>query len=1172
GSSSDGWSVGGGAHVSVGFGNFVNVYSGASYNYSSSESKGRSTLADINGDGIPDLVFLKKDTLCYRAGKGAPKGGDDTDSNRFGPIIKIKGAKEYSKGKSECHNLLVDAGAQFFFISGNACYSHNWQKNSNTIYLNDFNADGLIDIGYNGTVRFNHINSKGEVEFSTSSKETPCPIPGLSVEIDKAFVPDVEAEKEKMAGQFPLHDVVRVWRAPYTGHISIQYQIRLSDRSADGVICSIQQNDILISNTKKEVKPGGYVSGGVSCYVKEGDMFYFRVQSKENAIDDDVTWPIKIEYSRIDSDIKENENGSLLKYSTENDFLFCGVPDVPLQREGSVHVSAPFSKDVLSDNITLAVTKNVVRVSNGDTAVISTDLERRHLDAANVHKNEPMDIYLTVSKQDVEKGAYLSFRVESASQINWERVDWKPVVTYNDEPEPFMYVAPHFTMYNHHVKRASGVRYNGQATVAPRFIGKPKDSAKADMKVNFSLKDSNGRVYYSGSYTDGMTFQINTEKNVTLYGSFHTDRDAEVSQATFRLNGSEHEASVFSAYDTNNFGHLYRGWGQFAYRGEGAEKDSPIKEELLHFNSEPFANMVNGMDRKVKPEDIDSTVIDRQKMSSLPNVNDLKFFTMSFVPKENRYESIAKNSYVSAIGMASSRIGKQTLDVDVPAYPAPGPNGTPGSETACPHLTMSGEGNGFTGSASAIAQIGGGFCNTTSYTDQMLHDINGDGYPDWINRTKEGVKVQLTGSDGRLTNKRLNLGMTPSKSRSEAKNLSTGVSISSSTPNLVASIGNKGSMSNMTIQRVGGSSESNTKKGGDESNKGGMSLGISGDFGSNSLTSEGEFVDVNGDGLPDYMTPDGKVRYNVAGEFNSEPVEFTKVAQVFAEESKTAGAGVGVNVSICGKAMAGGGVSASKTSTYTKAEWRDINGDGLPDYVYKTDDGILVGFNTGTGLGEERNRADAINVSASVGRSASCNVAVPIPIVWVTLTPSTAGGTTKAVSSTNRTITDVDGDGYPDLVESRAHNQMRVRRSRIGNTNLLKTVTLPTGANIEIDYAPSAHSVDMPRAKRVMSKVEVKECGLKDTIIYSGGVYNRCERTFCGYDTVSVQTLDAEHSDTICRTVKTAYSNHSYYTRHLPLERTVLSSKGVKMESENYSYTLKGDSTYRGRGIFAALT
>ena len=1197
GSHSQGFSVGGGAHVGVGINSFINVYAGASYNYSQNVNDNKISLTDLNGDGLADLIFIQDGAICYRENithkisevelesdsENGATDNEEKEKSQFGETIKLKTTlKSFSSGKSETHTLLTDAGAQVFFVSGNACYSHNWQKNKTMVYLHDFNADGLIDIANNGIVHFNHIDSEGIPTFTTTSEPTHCPIMGLSVSIDSAFIPDVKAEKDSMTKKFPRHDIVKLWRAPYDGKISINAEISLIKNSADSVKFSIQHKDNLIYLDSTLTKDETTVSKSVK--VQEGDKIYFRLQSRFNAINDAINFTPSITYTSLQGKINEDENGSLKTYVSQDEFLYCGVPTIPLSKKGSIHIKAPFSKEVISDDICLIVRKTIVTnyqdVLNDtdiEPIIASSDIERRYLKASDIHNNEPMDIYLTVDDIDTNSGAYLSFIVESHSQIKWENITWKPIATYIGEEEPFIYVAPEFTMYNKHVKRAIPEDFDAQKAILDvDFSAKDIEGQEitAD-KVNFSLKDKDGNVYFSAPISSLPT-EINIPNSNTFYGTFHVKKEiSSYNSASYLINGTTIEAAIYSTFDDNKFGHLYRGWGQFAYNGEN-EPDELIKEELLNVDTSQYEDVATDIDAK-NINDIDST-----KIKNLPSVNDQWFYIMQFSAKEERYESVAKDSYVSSNSISSSRIGKQDLQVDEPNFPTPGNDEEPAKETAAPYIQSSGEGDSFTGAVGAIATAGVGWSKTTSSNTQSILDINGDGYPDWINQKNNTIEITYTNANGQLTDKKISFDFNPTKGISESTNINAGISLSATMPNLIAPMGHKENWQ-IQLQKEGSSSNNTTS----------ASVSISENFSSSKSISASEWIDFNADGLPDYvfeeLTKDEQnnkirklyIKYNISGTSFTEPhLLFDNNTVISSDASSSVGAGLGVNVSICGQASAGGGISMTYTDTKNNATFRDMNGDGLVDYVISDGNGNTnILYNVGGKLLTEPTIEDkeSLITSKSTSNSVSCNVAVPIQISIVSLTPSVTGSYSDGISKATNTIMDIDGDGFPDIVSSNKADKLNFKRSKIRRTGKLKSVTLPLKGKINLDYTPNLHNYRNPHARYCLSMVEVtggsKELGatsFKDTITYSGGNYNRCERTFLGFDTVSVSNLNTLQGDSIYRTTKTAYATNSFYTKGLVLSTSLLDSTNNVLSTTEYEYTIVGD-TLKEERVYPAL-
>ena len=1178
GSHSKGYNVGGGAHVGFGITPVFNIYAGSSYTYSYNENDGKVSLTDLDGDGLPDLVFMRGDTICYRKNiyhqktKIAQEQKDSLPYFFSEPIKLQCELTSFSSGETESHNLLVDAGAQVFFVSGNACYSHNWQTNCTKVYLHDFNADGLIDIANNGRVYFNYINEQGIPTFTTSSEPTPCPIPGLMVAIDSAFIPDEKAIKDSLSSLFPRHDVVKLWRAPYDGTVSIKANVQVNKQSTDGIRLSIQyKNSLLYTDS---IAKGEQANISKTTKVQTGDKIYFRLQSNFSAMGDSINLDASIKYTSLKQNIGEDENGSLKEYIAADEFLFCGAPDMPLAKEGNIRIQAPFSKEVTSDDICLIVRKTVVtnyqkvqQDANVEPILAQTDIEKRYLKAADIHNNEPMDIYLQVDEQDIHSGAYLSFIVESNSQIKWENIKWKPVATYVGEPNPFLYIAPTLTMYNKHVKRAKSKKLAAQnAKLVVNFSALNLDNKNISQdKVHFSLKDKDGKVYYSGPISLLPT-TISISNANSFYGTFHIKEEVlAVNQANYSLNGSTYEAAVYSVYEQTNFGHLYRGWGQFAYNGEN-DPSALIDETRLGINTQDYEEAIKGIDRNFDYESYNS-----DQLSSIPSANNQWFYVMQFTAKEERYKSVAKDAYVAGSSMSSSRIGRQDIQVSMPNFPTPGTEENPSEHSACPHMKSSGQGDGFTGSVGLVASVGGGWSKTTSYNDQSLLDVNGDGYPDWISRIDNTIEIIYTNASGQLTDKKVSFNFTPSKSYSTSTNLSAGVSLSSSPPDLVAKMGNQGNRQ-AKLQNDGANSNSTA------------SIGINGNYASNDVVSESEWIDFNADGLPDFVYKDADnqyyIRYNVGGESFTFPIKLTdENLPLYSEHSTTTGAGLGVNVSICGKASAGGGIGMNYSNSDNQATFKDMNADGLADYVYSDADGnTKIRFNVGGKLLAARDVVPySIISSKSTSYSYSCNVAAPIPAGIVNITPSTTYSDADAISKSTHAVMDLDGDGLPDLVNSYEADKLSVKRSNMGKVGKLKTVTLPLKGQINLDYTPSLRSYRNATSRYCLSTIETTggaaELGatsIKDTILYSGGHYNRCERTFLGFDTVSVSNLDTQNKNAIYRTIQNVYATNSFYTKGLLLKTNLLDSSKQVLSCTEYTYLLKGDSLKDER-VFPAL-
>ncbi|MFI6698967.1 SpvB/TcaC N-terminal domain-containing protein [Streptomyces sp. NPDC050509] len=258
------------------------------------------------------------------------------------------------------------------------------------------------------------------------------------------------------------------------------------------------------------------------------------------------------------------------------------------------------------------------------------------------------------------------------------------------------------------------------------------------------------------------------------------------------------------------------------------------------------------------------------------------------------------------------------------------------------------------------------------------------------------------------------------------------------------------------------------------------------------------------------------------------------------------------------------GGSGAIGTTASEVDFLDLNGDRFPDVVgakgiqYSDMDGGL-GTTRGT-LGS--NVRETNSVSGGVSLSAGSPVR----------TLATAGGTDApsgdASATTARTgvempslgiggnlgggesdakfdLTDINGDGLADHVKSTRDNEILVATNRTGRTNLLRTVSRPMGARIDLDYARTGNTQAMPESRWVLSRTSVFDGQAGDgadslltTYRYENGTYDRLEREFRGFGKVVSEVRDPGAGDALYRSVSDEYRTDSVYTRGL-LARTL---------------------------------
>ena len=134
-------------------------------------------------------------------------------------------------------------------------------------------------------------------------------------------------------------------------------------------------------------------------------------------------------------------------------------------------------------------------------------------------------------------------------------------------------------------------------------------------------------------------------------------------------------------------------------------------------------------------------------------------------------------------------------------------------------------------------------------------------------------------------------------------------------------------------------------------------------------------------------------------------------------------------------------------------------------------------------------------------------------------------------------LQDVDGDGYLDIVESEKESELKVTRSAIGRTNMLKSVTNSLGGTFTLDYAHTTPTYGLPGGKWVMSALTIDD-GIHDdgpvmttAFEYKDGKRDRHEREFLGFGEVITKNLDTENGNSVYRQAVENYDVANYYTQ-----------------------------------------
>ncbi len=1218
GSRSTGNTNGGGATVGAGASPIKKIASLISFNvgvqksYSHSWAHGEVTMTDIDGDGRPDKVFAAGDRLYYR--KNLSHDGEI----KFAEPAEIKGASRMSLSESKTNGTSINLGAglnsgmKHVNLGGGYARDESRTWDWTHTYMQDYNGDGLIDIAEKGVVLFNHIGADGRPYFTKSSEDTPNPVwTSEGVTPDTDFDVDTAEDRREQEKRNPLLDAVRLWQAPMKGKICVTGTARLQKPtlSTDGVKVSIQHGGTLrwSETLNKNSQSAGHYE---TLDVNAGDKILFRLQSIYSGSHDATDWDPVIEYvsaAQVGTDTRYDADGcDRLQYRASSDFIHAASQNVPIVGPHA-RIEHTLNMGLLRDSVSLVIEDHDGRV-----------LWRRDYDGSPT--SESHAISLNLSDQDT---IYVGAHVRSRVPLDWRGLDWdlKAVMKIDGEEDTIslapeierMYNKPvlfapsfrvsDFTMPRHETTAAEadstviGPGWRRDSTtvaaaipdkhfvITPNFSGVrfALDTVK-ESRYTFSLSDvSNGvgmaRVLFADSTcstAEHKGIELDTAYlSKTLYADVYFDEEVK-SMGSAKLNMAQWETLIYTDYytDTTNvvhairreerncvtigavaanasstivhqeLGNLYRGWGQFAWRDT---VDAPIDVTELEYDRQKY----EAMNERYK--NIDASNLSDDEMSSLEKSTEEPFLTMVYDAGKRHWVSAKDSVFVGADQICSSRRMESEIAVESYTYDLSGYAMNAMRMRTCSDT----EGKACNGSLASIAGGGHSWSKSTVRTYQSVMDLNGDGYPDWLTNQKGKTGSQFTRADGSLSPsvQVLDVDIATAKGSSEGRSIggskSFGFAVGRST---------RLATSKYAIYQ------------GDEAR---MGASVSGNMSENRDETVNDWVDINGDGLPDMLFADGTARLNKGYAFGD--TIRTGHQSIREGETVTKGCCGGVSMPICGYFTLGGGVGYSRSDNSTTATLLDVDSDGLPDMVV----GDKVYFNNGAGFD-----AEAVTFSGLLTRGRSVakvfngdfsgGFAFPVcPWLSITVSANYLGSGSTSFNRTERQLMDIDGDGVADIVESDENSKVTVRLGKIGKTNLLRCVTSPLGATTTIDYTRVGNTYDLPRSRWVMSRVTTEGGDRRNgatrfatSFEYKDGYYDRCERDFLGFGEVTTTQLDTENDDAPYRLTSQVYDNRTYETRNLVTETRTEAADGSLISKTENAYVKK--NVHDGKSLFVA--
>lgn len=1121
--------------AAVGLGSNVcltNNSAGGNYTRTESSSESLMTLVDLDGDGLSDKVYVQNGTMYF-----CRMIWDNDNLFHFDNSEEVVGAYHFLEESSSGNTF----GAQ---ASLGVSASASWTNTKSTIstYFADVNGDGLVDLVNNGQVYFNRLRVEGNRRIPEFRRHSDIPIEPQDGEIveyspvtmsesscqdivfdgaadtgincrrvwvltDTSWAPLSDSgyyalqnciltdtlyktfkKKEHLFVEtyhrewdcsyrdgMPNTDAVRVWIAPHTGTIAITSSIRLLEnnsasrnaaRHVDGVTLTIQRT----SNIQHSDSCFNYGSTDTillneplcaTCYtphvhnipnisVTRGDMLFFRLRSNTDHNFDNIQDSFAIEYT----------GGATGHFDSREDFVLSNDLCFQAPVDGAYTI------------------KGYLNSNNESVGVF-------------VQENDSLyqaDYSGTLYSGSLSKGDIVRVILHSDSyNVKWGNVVCKPRIVF----EPTYGVHELYDTTN-----------NGIDTIR-----------------------------FANNIEGWLTPQVETNDTCSLY-------DTPLYQCLF--------------------GPLHKGWGQFAYRSEG-DSDTIVRIERLIPAMVPGINHTADSNHLAHGGGLDTayfsqseTMEDFQDRTDLYNPYSSRSAWVEMTPDVQHWTWVSfghqnaigrdtmSNSWFSFSPREENLNDPDDHDFTIvnpmaaTSYDDPVPSDYQGTPAKAVRKVNSTKSHSW---SAGFAQWGASYSDGDNIIEMDYMDLNGDRYPDIIGTDKVQYSQQW-GGIGPVTELPSNL------SHGSASHTWSG--------------GPSYSASEITHSRTICGTQQNAFFTMHSEGSKGVNLG--GNIGYDKAG--GSWVDMNGDGLPDFVYPDGSVRLNVGYDFRDDKqwgfenvrngvsgsISFGADLQNVGDETNYLPDNV-TNV-YQGSIKAGFGINGSYNQTTHML--MDINGDGLPDKLWRElnhIDSILAGddviktkvkYNLGNGKFSDAKRLDIGRFHSSASFNESLNLGLTCGFtfwglkftVGVSSCPYSGGVTQDYVQ-----LADINGDGLPDWVYSTDEGSMEIRLNKNGKTNLLKSVNNFTGSSIRLDYTLSESSYEQPSRSWLMTRVTTDDPlnrnGERTTITeyaYANPYYDRYERMSYGYDSVVTKQIDPSTHDTL-RYVEHGYSNRSLIRR-----------------------------------------
>ena len=1154
GSGTRSWNVGGGLDVGFGYNTSrKNITLGGNYSYTNNTTEGLLSLADLNGDGLPDKVYKRGGKCYYRL-------LDPDNISRFGAEKEISDISDFLYSTSNSHTWGVEGSLG---ADNGVNFGVNWTHGTDMVrdYLSDVDGDGLPDLVRDGNVYYNRIHqypdkvfveAQSEVRYDTLSVCGDIVVD--TVYVGEPVIPDLfdsydndtvyyticrNIQVEHKVGDscvtvdtvvcydtmvvnsyrapepyFPNLENVRLWKAPYAGFVTIGWDARIVPNTyddGDGVRLIVQKDTAIIHD--RHLRPWEQIRDTVGhVYVEQGSRIFFRMLSGESRTADRALWNPTIRYENVTTpgvnlnDSIGSDGLNRFVYSYDKDFMLSGVQHLMMPYQSRIRLT---SKASVGSTCTITMPILYTVLVNGQS--VRTD------SLTNTRRTISVDFHC-----DVEKHDEVQIRMTCGHPINWGAVE---------------------------------------AQCRLRIVeNRSTDFSDKDIVCMDTQSLPGDTIYFYDCYP-----QI------------------------------EKQTGVVPGQQDAIFGTMYRQWGQFAYKSP--DGDILMDTSLLHLDSiyhleqsdsTSYTDISEGEEINVSGNGEESSV----SIGGRPAYNPLASAFFHMQPDFMNGCWSAYTDYAS--------VGRDTLS-NVPHPASAIPQGqydssthvsvsqtySPGAYAVTKRNRHSSWGVSANGHVNMGMNTAAGGSHTRSETRQLsdMIDLNGDGLPDVLSETKVQYSQPqggLSSHEGRHSINRLHLDSTfaettggsfsgsavfhiklpaqnPRRARSALScNVGAtlnGMSTSGKTIVSWSDINGDGLPDKIAdiddtlhyFQNLGYCFMGERRFGSYEGVRESYSLGSSGGA-SLGLALEHEWLDE--EGLMRLRAIDS----TVASYTDLSDTDRDSVRQELLSGLDSLKYSNRLNVSLSA------GMNTSVSDNSTPLSYMDFNGDGLPDRLEKYNNGYIIKFNSGNDFGGGMAVLlvdSSEHLSVSTDLSAAITVGFTIGTVPLKMVVNPKGGMSRSLNSTKAQWMDMNADGIPDYIWSAGNGTIGVRYSNLGLANRLQRVTLPSKGTYDIAYTLNNDGPGSCSNHYVMSELAIADNRMSTpvqhrTFRYVDRHYDRRERDDYGYSVVETSEDETLTGQSGYRTTCRHYLNGHYLFRGLC--DTVRVSRGDTVYTQSHYY------------------